>query len=406
MHKKRILVLTPRFPYPVIGGDRLRIFELCRALAKRYELTLLSLCESDSEMSMPVPEDGVFHRVERVLLPKWRSVLQVLAALPGRCPLQVAYYRSKEFLGRVSALIREHDACLAHLIRTAQYVQEETSALRILEMTDAISLNYFRVRTIRGRKGIRSWVYGMEAERVLAYERSVAGRFEIITLVSEVDRNFLWEDRAPPGVLVCGNGTNMRSMVSRGGRSPVGVFIGNMKSLQNLDASLYFAQEVLPRVRALHEFTFRVVGRISPQDRQRLERFEGVEVRANVEDVAKEVVDARVGLAPVRIGAGVQNKVLEYLALGLPVVASPVALEGLGLVPGRDVLLAETTEQYVSAISALWRDEAMSFELARNGQAYVTENCSWEKQLEPLMKSVERKLQARAQSADSGKVGR
>jgi hypothetical protein len=94
------------------------------------------------------------------------------------------------------------------------------------------------------------------------------------------------------------------------------------------------------------------------------------------------------------------------LALGLPVVASPVALEGLGLVPGRDVLLAETTEQYVSAISALWRDEAMSFELARNGQAYVTENCSWEKQLEPLMKSVERKLQARAQSADSGKVGR
>ena len=95
--KKKLLVLTPRFPYPVIGGDKLRIYHLCRVLSRRFSLTLLSMCESDDEMHAALPDDGVFDRVERVFLSRRRSYLNTLLALPTRTPLQVAYYRSRAF---------------------------------------------------------------------------------------------------------------------------------------------------------------------------------------------------------------------------------------------------------------------------------------------------------------------
>lgn len=102
--RKNILITTPRFPYPVIGGDRLRIYYICKELAKDYDLTLLSLCETQEEMQMPIPDDGVFAKVERVLLPKWKSYLNCLFTLPTKTPLQVAYYSSAEFKKRLMSL--------------------------------------------------------------------------------------------------------------------------------------------------------------------------------------------------------------------------------------------------------------------------------------------------------------
>ncbi|CUH70210.1 sugar transferase, PEP-CTERM/EpsH1 system associated [Thalassovita autumnalis] len=106
--KKRLLVLTPRLPYPVMGGDRLRIYQVCKALSARYSLTLLSLCETREEMDCVIPNDGVFHRVERVLLTKARSYLNTLMVLPTPTPLQVGYYRSAAFQEAVNRLLPEH----------------------------------------------------------------------------------------------------------------------------------------------------------------------------------------------------------------------------------------------------------------------------------------------------------
>jgi glycosyltransferase involved in cell wall biosynthesis len=387
--RSQILVLTPRFPYPVVGGDRLRIYEICRELARHHDLTLLSLCETKEEMTSIPPRDGIFKRVERVHLPKWRSVLNVLAALRSEMPLQIAYYQSGVFANRVKELLPGHDVCLAHLIRTGHYVRQ-SEIPTVLEMTDAISMNYMRVRELRNVRGLKSLVYRFEAERLLHYERSVLADFAAVTLVSELDRDFLLDGRRDDNVVVCSNGVDLESLPFRDRRNsePVIAFIGNMTSIQNLDACFYFAEAILPLVRERLQCSFRAVGRIKPGDARHLRTIEGVEVLGNVVNVADAVGNARVGVAPVRLGAGVQNKVLEYMALGLPVITSPVALEGLQARAGLDLFVAATPEEYVSQLEVLWHNGELRAGLAASGLRYVKNAHTWTNRLHPLVDQV------------------
>jgi glycosyltransferase involved in cell wall biosynthesis len=395
--RPRLLVLTPRFPYPVVGGDRLRIFQLCKALSSVADLTLLSLCESPEEMSMAVPADGVFQRAERVFLSPWRSRLNALMALPTRTPLQVAYYRSREFAQRIDELLPSHDLVLAHLIRTGDYVR--AAALpRILEMTDAISLNYQRVQSVSSsHRDLRSLVYAIEARRLLAYERQIIGEFDRAVLVSEVDRQHLLQGRDDPRVLVYSNGVDLEHLgfKERVPAEPVVVFIGNMTTVQNMDACMFFAAEVLPLMRTRHPFRFRVIGRIDPKARAALERFEGVEVRANVDSISQAVEGAYAGVAPMRLGAGIQNKVLEYMALGLPAVVSSVGLEGLKAVPGRDLLVASEPTEMSQALISLWHNTEQRLAVAKAGRRYVESTHIWEAMLRPLLSAVSELGQAK-----------
>jgi glycosyltransferase involved in cell wall biosynthesis len=141
-------------------------------------------------------------------------------------------------------------------------------------------------------------------------------------------------------------------------------------------------------VRERLQCRFRAVGRIKPGDARRLRAIEGVEVLGNVVNVADAVGNARVGVAPVRLGAGVQNKVLEYMALGLPVITSPVALEGLQARAGLDLLVAATPEEYVSQLEVLWRDEELRVGLAASGLRYVKHAHAWAHRLHPLVDQV------------------
>lgn len=385
--KPRILVLTPRYPYPVVGGDRLRIYRLCKELAKDYSLTLLSLCDTVGEMEASSPSDGVFDRIEKVYLPKWRSALNTLLALPTSTPLQVAYYRSREFKQRLGELLPGHKACVAHLIRTGDYLRGSTNALRVLEMTDAISMNYQRVRGLGKKRGLKTWVYRIEAKRLLTYEKKVIHEFEIVTLVSDTDREFLLQGRPSESVLVCSNGVDLTDFpfYERVSAKPIIAYIGNMTSVQNMDACLHFIEDLLPVISERFDVTFRIVGKINETDAVRLRRFQNVEVTGSVPNVVDAVAEARIGVCPVRIGAGVQNKVLEYMALGLPVITSSIGLEGLSAKVGEDILVADTAEEYISHIVRLWDEPNYGVAIARNGRLYVERHHEWSARLSPLL---------------------
>jgi glycosyltransferase involved in cell wall biosynthesis len=389
---KSLLVLTPRYPYPVIGGDRLRIYQLCKALAPHYRLTLLSLCDSRAEMDSPLPDDAVFTRIERVFLPRWRSWLNCAAALPGNLPLQIAYYRNRTFRERATALMAEHDATLAHLIRVGDTVKDQPG-VKFLEMTDAISLNYERIRETRHSGGdLRARVFALEARRLRQYEETVVDRFDHSFLVSEIDRQFLfggWPKRLAR-VSVCSNGVDLRTLPFA--FEPAArdiVFIGNMTSLQNFDAALYMATEVLPLIRArCPRVTLRLIGRIGAEAAARLADIEGVHVTGEVPDVATAARGGGVGVCPLRLGAGVQNKVLEYMALGLPTVSTALGLEGFDAKAGRDLLVADDASRFADAVVRLIRDREAAGEMAVHARAYVEAGHSWDAMLRPLVDRV------------------
>ncbi|OXJ15853.1 glycosyltransferase [Burkholderia sp. HI2500] len=388
-NRKKLLVLTPRFPYPVIGGDKLRIYHLCRVLSRHYSLTLLSLCESDEEMHAALPDDGVFDRVERVLLSRRRSYINTLLALPTRTPLQVAYYRSRAFAAAVSRLLPSHDGAFVHLVRCAEYVRRSDKP-RILEMTDAISLNYSRVKQLKKARGLKSRVFGIEARRLLDYERTIVDDFDLSVLVSRTDRDYLFPGASAGKVMVCSNGVDLSNLpyTARSMASRILVFIGDMRTVQNQDMCHFFAEAVLPLLRKRADYRFRIVGSIAPALAEQFRAYDGVDVTGRVESVAQAAADGAIGVCPMRIGAGVQNKILEYMALGLPVVTTSLGYEGLGAESGRDLLIADTPGEFVSRIERLVADEPAAVEMAEHARAFVEREHGWERMIAPLVDRI------------------
>jgi glycosyltransferase involved in cell wall biosynthesis len=392
MDAKRILVLTPRFPYPVIGGDRLRIYRICRELSGRYRLTLLSLCSSREEMLAPA-DDETFTEIHRVYLPRSRSCAQTLAALPTPRPMQLAYFYSPRFQRAVERLYKQHDLVLAHLIRTGQYVEHLEGPPKVLEMTDAISMNYARFRENGRRTSPRHRLYALEAERLRRYEQQTLGAFDLVSLVSDVDRRFLagGSSASLGHVQVFGNGVDVARLGPEETGEPVVVFIGNMHTAQNVDACDYFCDEVLPRLaRQIPDIRFRIVG-IGPQ--RVLRRFSGrrgVETTGRVDCVAEAARGAFCGVCPMRFGAGVQNKVLEYLAMGLPAVVTPIGLEGIGARPERDILVGDDPEEIAGQVLRLHHEPALRRQLRQNGRAFVLREHDWSRLLAGLGHEIDR----------------
>lgn len=387
--RPNILVLTPRYPYPVIGGDRLRIYEICRALAVGCDLTLLSLCETDEEMKVALPTDGIFVSIHRVFLPRWLSYLNTILAFVTGKPLQVGYYKSGEFQNELVRLMSNHDLVFAHLLRTGDYVRDAIIP-SVVEMTDAISMNYARSKLLKKGSGFRSFIYSIETNRLKDYEVSAANHHSLLCFVSAIDAQYLYGKCLPKNVLVCGNGVDTKALkfLSKKKRSKNIAFIGNMVSLQNQDAALWFAREVLPHIRTFGDFRFRIIGKISNNIRVKFEVLPGVEVTGKVDSVADVVTDCFVGVCPVRIGAGIQNKLLEYMALGLPSVSTSIGLEGLGATDCKELYLANSPLEFTEKILHLWNDQQDAERIAYNARMYVETHHAWENVLSPLVMKV------------------
>lgn len=400
MVKKRLLVLTPRFPFPPIGGDRLRILQVCRQLSAEYELTLLSLCGTREELEAPVETNGIFSAIHRVYHPLWRRAWGVAGALPTRTPLQVGYYRNSEFARRLLELAPNHDGILAHLIRTGDYLKD-IAAPKFLEMTDAISLGYSRAGEI-GKGGlIRSLVYRFELPRLLRYEVEAIRNFDLVVLVSGVDRDFLVQDGDAENILVCPVGVDVNAFPFN--YAPDGktiVYIGNMTSHQNIDAVNHFVRDIFPLIRArIPGAQFRVVGRIEARTRREFERQIGVSVTGAVDAVPGSVIGASAGVCPIRFGAGMQNKLLEYMALGIPAVTSRIGLEGLNATPDRHLLVADSPRQWAEKVCWLLEDGARARLIALSARELVEKQYSWTATIAPLRAAIANQLKSSRSAA-------
>lgn len=392
--RRRILVLTARNPYPVIGGDRLRIHRLARELSRQHDLTLVTFCETARDTVAPLPEDGVFKEVHRVVLPRWRSWLNSAADLRAGNPLQVAHYRSRQFREIVQQLAPSHDAVIAHLIRMAEYARD-LPLVRILDMSDAISMSMHRVASTEGEHwDFRRYLYGIEAQRLLNYERSIAKSFDLVTLISPIDAQYVFGSQAATGrkVLVVPNGADVPSRMppsqSTRARNEI-VFLGNLHSLQNFDGAWFFARHVLPRVRERHpDAVLRVIGDVRSLGRRRLAALPGVRVEGFAPNLAAALATARIGVCPIRLGAGVKNKVLDYFANRLAVVCSSNGLEGLRARPNEHLLIANRVEEWTAQVCHLLEDDLAAQRLADAGRELVRARYQWDDCAEPLLTRV------------------
>jgi glycosyltransferase involved in cell wall biosynthesis len=285
------------------------------------------------------------------------------------------------------------DLAVAHLVRTGQYLDDCTSVPTVLEMTDALSLNYRRVIET-GTWGWKNLIYRFEQPRVQAYERKAAQRFDLVSLVSPVDRRSVLrgQNGSADHVSVYTNGIDLsaRPYSKPNPESPpVLVFIGNMRTVHNQDACEYFAAEVLPLVREqLPGAVFRIIGSAPESTVSSLQKYDGVEVTGWVDSIPSAVQGALCGIGVMRLGAGLQNKVLEYMALGLPVVANRRGLEGIDARSSEHVLLGHTPRELTDQIVRLYRDADHREGVACRAREFVEAHHQWTAALEPLAEDV------------------
>ncbi|WDB98343.1 glycosyltransferase [Escherichia albertii] len=391
---KKILIITPRFPFPVIGGDRLRIYKLCEALYKsgKYELTLLSLCETKAELTYDVDE-RIFNKIYRIYLPKYQSYIQALGGICTSQPLQIFYYRSRKLSKKLEELLPHFDATLSHLIRVGDYLKDNDTCVNFLEMTDSISMNYRRVRDVNEYIGIRGLIYKLEQKRLEKYERAIVEKFALVSFVSDIDVNYLFNN-TKHNIRVYANGVDTHALPFMKRRIKKNeliefVFIGNMLSLQNIDAVKWFIFNVLVKLNVDKAiYRLKIVGKIKDSDRRYFNSISNVSATGAVESISEQVKSGHIGICPIRLGAGLQNKILEYMSLGLPCISSSIGFEGIGAIENQHILVADNYEEYVTSLNNLFDDHFYDF-LAYNAREFVHKNYSWDFRLSCFVNDVD-----------------
>ena len=385
----RILFLCHRLPYPPKRGGKIRPFNMIRHLGRNHEVTVATLARSarEAEEGRGLREHCHALHVARVgPVPAWGRF--ALAGL-GSAPSTFGYFRSAALQRTVDGLLaRERfDAILVHCSSMGPYVAGHRGCRKVMDFGDADSekwLEYARRTPFPLSAGFRR-----EGAKVRRMERRLGERFDACSVISPRERDVLAGFVDKP-IHVIPNGVDLEYFrprpADRAPRRPRRlVFTGNMSYAPNVDAVRYLAGEILPRIRReVPDVELCIVGMDPTAAVRRLADGPRVIVTGRVDDVRPYFEEATVAVAPLRVARGLQNKVLEAMAMRVPVVASDAAFSGISAEAGRDLLVAADAEGFSRAVVGLLRDPDRRERLAAAGQACVGQNHDWSRLLARL----------------------
>lgn len=372
----RILFLTPRLPYPPVKGDKSIPFHRIKYLSRRHEIILLSFIENKDELRYLPHLDRYCSRVEIVLLPSYRSYLNLLRGILSDIPFQVSYYSSPIMRERLEVILTQEELDLVHavLLRSAHYLMGTYSLPKVVDLIDALSLNMERRH--QAERGVKRMFFEEECRRVRKFEREVCRDFDKAVVVSHVDRKAIGEENVE--VVPLGVDSEVFKPPSKKPEPNVVIFTGNLGYFPNIEAVSYFAEHILPLVvQRIPEVEFLVVGANPPHQITRLDKHPNILVTGTVDSVADHLRKASVAVCPMKSGSGMQFKILEAMACGVPVVATGLGLEGMEVTAGEHALVGDTPEAFADHVIALLRDEERSTTLARKARRLVEQRYSW-----------------------------
>ena len=386
----RILMLAHRIPYPPHTGDKTRAFHVARYLAGRHDLTLAFLVDERADLAGLAPLREMTDRVEFGRLWKPWSLLKGVVSLGLGNAMSPAFFHSGGLARRLARLHSEHpyDVIYASSTPVAQYVRE-LGAPVVMDFVDVDSDKWRQYGD--HRRPPFSWLYRAEAGRLQRCEGDIARWASSCLLATSVEEALLRSFAPWAHTTVIPNGIDLSyyAPITGDPGRPAVMFTGAMDYLPNIDAVCHFSAEILPLVRReIPETKFYIVGLNPSPAVLRLADLPGVTVTGAVPDVRPYYARAAVAVAPVRIGRGVQNKVLQGMAMGLPVVASSVASRGIEAEPGRHLYVADEPAAVASHVVRLLRDPGERRVMGRNARGFVEANHAWERslsRLEPLL---------------------
>ena len=440
MREMSVLYVTPYVPSCI----RTRPYNLIRALLRLgHQVTLVTAAGTSSEEQGQVQElESWGMQVEVFPVPLVRSLVNCLLALPTREPLQAVYAYHPDMARRLGELAQNDAFDIVHIehLRAARLAQAIRNARPhpdpppseqgreppphsgggipvVYDSVDCISLLF--EQAVQSGAQLRSRLMtAVDLARTRRYEAQLLTRYDRVVVTSQRDKEalerlagrYLPPGAQPSAITVVTNGVDLeyfRPGVPSPSPVPTGedqgggeerdgrtvVFTGKMSYHANVAAALYFAQEVLPHVWAGDpSVRFQIVGKDPPEAIRRLAADERIQVTGTVDDLRPYLSGATVAVCPALYAVGIQNKVLEAMAMGAPVVSTPAGCAALAAEVGRDVLVAEGEEAFAAAVLRVCSDPALAQGLAAAGRRYVEEYHSWEAGARRLVEVYEQAL--------------
>jgi sugar transferase (PEP-CTERM/EpsH1 system associated) len=388
MSRPNILYVVHRLPYPPDKGDRIRSFNVLKFLSKRAAVHLACLADEEVSAEAIAALGALCERVAVVRLPprlRWLAAGE--AFLKGRSLSEGAFGSAQlRRILRQWAGTTRFQAVVGSSSSVAPYLQlaELEGVGAVMDLMDVDSQKWFDYAA--ASRGPRSWLYQSEGRRVRRLEQDIAGSADAITLVSDAEVKLFRRFCATGTARAIPNGVDLDYF------SPVTmaterscVFVGALDYRPNVDAASWFCRRIWP---ALYDQApagkMYVVGRRPVRAVRQLARIAGVEVVGSVADVRPYLARSAVVVAPLHIARGIQNKVLEAMAMGKPVVVSPPALAGINAHPGIHLLQASTEQEWIATIGNLFDDAALRQKLGQAGREFVESYHRWEGCLEPF----------------------
>jgi sugar transferase (PEP-CTERM/EpsH1 system associated) len=382
-----ILFLTSRVPFPPDRGDRLRTYQFLRDFSREHQVTLVSFVGNAEEARQAEELAEFCSEIHLINLPAWRSILTVVKDWWRDLPLQVLFYQSavmRKTLNRLAAA-KNFDLAYVHLFRMAPYVTDLPGLYRIVDFTDMISLE---VGASLAHLPLQ-WrsVYRIELPRLQRYERRLATQIDEAWFISARDARHFYAGPGAAKVQVVPNmiDPGLFEVDSGGVTSNRLLFVGHLEVKHNIDALHYFADQIFPAIRdQIPDCELHIVGAGNPEAVNHLSAEPGVLMVGFVPDLAQAYSQAAVSVAPLRFSSGIQNKVIEAMAAGVPVVCTSDVNDGVGAVAGKDLLVAHSSQEFVAQVVSLLRDDDFRRSVGQAGRRHAKRNFSSEAALARL----------------------
>ncbi|MBU1752352.1 TIGR03087 family PEP-CTERM/XrtA system glycosyltransferase [bacterium] len=385
----KILFISQRVPYPPIRGDKIRSFNILRGLSKLHDVSVISFIRTIKEMADVETLKQYCVSVDVCMLSEWQSKLNACFGVFSSRPLTLSWYYSKQLRDMIQKKIRDEKFDLIFVVCSsmAQYVFNNDSMHKVIDLMDVDSEKWFQYA--KRTYFPHSWVYSLEAKRLRRYETDINKVFNnCIVVTQEEKRIFSLFSLYPNKIHVISIGVDeeyFKPLAQEYIPNTI-VFTGAMDYFPNIDAMIFFCKEIFPLIKEkLPNIILYIVGNSPTQEVQQLANNKDIIVTGYVEDTRPYIGKAAVCVVPVRVAQGIQNKILEAMVMGTPVVTTSFGFKGIeGSEKGKNIVVADDKNEFAEKVIEILQNRALRDYLSQNGKQLMEQRYGWDMQIDNL----------------------
>jgi sugar transferase (PEP-CTERM/EpsH1 system associated) len=373
----KLFVILSRVPYPLEKGDKLRAFNQIKELSKKYDIYLCALNDKRLHPKAIHILSRYCKEIHIFPITIWSVLINCLRFFFTGKPLQCGYFYNRTIYNKIQGLIKsiEPGHIYAQLIRTAEYVKD-LPIQKTLDYQDAFSKGVFRM--MEKASWWKRMMLSIEYRRLKTYEREIFSKFDNKTIITKVDRMYI-NHPSSSNIVVVPNGVDLSIFSPEVKDKQYDlIFTGNFSYPPNIDAALHLAHDILPLVKEKYPNIRLVLCGANPSSKVVALGNENIVITGWVDDIKDYYAFSRIFIAPMRLGTGLQNKLLEAMAMKLPCITSPLASNPLDARPNKDIIVCNSILGYIDAIDMLLSDDSYYKEIAENGYGFVKKHYDWE----------------------------